>query len=136
MNDKDLVLIDTSVWIMALRGTDQQAVTAVDELLAERRAVTCHIVILELLRGSRTNREFNQLYEDLGALPVVPIKDSTWINAAKTGFHLKKEGFTIPTIDLIIASVAIDNNCALFHNDAHFEILREHAELKTSPLHS
>jgi predicted nucleic acid-binding protein len=65
----ELVFIDTSVWILALRAGGPVAVRQeVEQLLATGRVATTPIVILELLTGARSSREFRELKEDLEAL--------------------------------------------------------------------
>lgn len=45
---------------------------------------------------------------------------ATWIEAGKTSFNLRRKGITIPTTDLIIASLAMENNCLILTLDPHF----------------
>ena len=49
----DLVLLDTSVWIDALRGKTPDIVTVTQELLNDDRVLTCGLVIFEIKRGLR-----------------------------------------------------------------------------------
>ncbi|PWB78674.1 MAG: hypothetical protein C3F08_08205 [Candidatus Methylomirabilota bacterium] len=63
------VLIDTSAWIHALRPSGNVAVREqVRALLAEGRAATCEMIVLELAGGARTEGEYRELCEDLKAL--------------------------------------------------------------------
>jgi predicted nucleic acid-binding protein len=62
-------LIDTSAWILALRKECPTFTREeVDHLIAENRAATAGIIALELLSGTRTEREYRELKEDLEAL--------------------------------------------------------------------
>jgi len=42
------------------------------------------------------------------------------IKAGRISFSLRKKGVTIPTTDLIIASLAIENHCSVMTLDSHF----------------
>jgi len=63
------VLIDTSAWIHAMRPSGNPAIRQqVRALLSEGRAATCEMIVLELAGGTRTEREYQELCEDLEAL--------------------------------------------------------------------
>ena len=55
------------------------------------------------------------------ALPFLETTLTTWIEAGRIGYSLRRKGLTIPTTDLIIASLALDNNCLVFTLDPHFD---------------
>ena len=58
-----LVLIDTSAWIHALRpGGNPEVREQVRGLLTEGRVATCEMIILELVGGTRTEGEYQELY--------------------------------------------------------------------------
>lgn len=63
-----LVLIDTSVWILALRKSPLLVVRdEVEHLLAENRVAIVPIIRLELLGGTKSLDEFNRLKTRLEA---------------------------------------------------------------------
>jgi predicted nucleic acid-binding protein len=66
-------------------------------------------------------REFHLLKDSLDALPFLETTRHTWINAGRLSFDLRQKGITIPTTDLIIASLAIENHCAIYSLDSHFQ---------------
>ena len=73
------VLIDTSAWIHALRPSGlSQVRERVRDVLTTGRAATCEMVVLELAGGTRTEREYRELIEDLGALRQLAITDAVW----------------------------------------------------------
>ena len=55
------------------------------------------------------------------ALPLLEASLTTWIEAGRISFALRKKGITIPTTDLIIASLALEHNCSLLTLDPHFQ---------------
>lgn len=49
-----LVLVDTTVWIDLLRGTQTAAVPMLRQLLSDGRALVSPVVVQELLQGARS----------------------------------------------------------------------------------
>jgi len=124
------VLIDTSAWIDALRPTGDAIVREqVRHLLAEGRAATCEMIILELAGGTRTEGEYLELCEDLEALQQFPITSSVWTLAYRIAHTLRRKGLSIPATDHLIAAVGMNYPCRLFHRDKHFDLMARHVEL-------
>jgi len=135
MSYNDVYLIDTSAWILVLRpNAPEKAKTLVDELLAADRAATTDVIFLELLAGSKTEGEFQELRQDLEAVIYFPITPELWINAARLYFALRKKGITVPTMDVLIATTALENGAGVVHADKHFEMISSHTGLKTRDL--
>jgi predicted nucleic acid-binding protein len=131
----ELVFIDTSVWILALRAGGPVAVRQeVEQLLATGRVATTPILILELLTGTRSLREFRELKEDLEALKQLELSPPVWERAYKLGYDLRRAGLTIPTVDIMIAALALEYDCLLLHADRHFEQIAQHSSLQTKSL--
>ncbi len=63
----------------------------------------------------------------LESLDILPITKSVWEKAYELGFSLRRKGITIPTTDLIVAAVAIENNDMVLHQDEHYEMIAKHA---------
>src|SRR5271167_2516048 len=102
------LLIDTSAWIEALRPAGNALVrTRVAALLADGRVVTTQMVVMELLSGARSEEQYDELFEDLSAIQVLAVETSTWMQATRLGFDLRRIGLSIPPTDLLIASVAM-----------------------------
>ena len=122
----DLVLIDTSAWILALgRKSREHAKKEVDRLIAENRAATTGIVVLELLSGTKTEEEYRELKEDLESLVQLDINPNTWERASQLAYELRRKGATIPSADILIMTIAVENGCALLHADRHFDLMVE-----------
>jgi predicted nucleic acid-binding protein len=118
-----LVLIDTSAWIEALRPDGHPGVRArVDEALADGSVATCGPIMAELLVGARSDRELVVLRESMEALHVLPAEPE-WPRCAKLGYDLRRKGMVVPTFDLLVACVAISGKCLLLHADKHFEAI-------------
>ena len=118
---KSNVLVDTSVWIQYFNRIDSKPGQAVEGLLRQERAVGTGIVLTELLQGAKIEKEFDAILESMAALPFLETTQNTWIKAGRISFTLRKSGITIPTTDLVIASVALEYDCLIFTLDPHFE---------------
>jgi len=131
----NLVLIDTSVWILALRKSPPPAVKdEVAHLLAENRVAIVPLICLELLGGTKSLNEFNRLKNRLSALHQISADEANWETAIQLAFKLRQRGKIIPYTDIIIASAAIINNCTLLHCDRHFDLMAENTDLKVKSL--
>src|SRR5574337_585448 len=92
-------------------------------VLTEGRAATCEMIILELASGTRTEEEYRELCEDVGALQQFPIIQSVWRSAYRIAHTLQRKGLSIPAADQLIAAVVIHYSCSLLHSDKHFDLL-------------
>ncbi len=123
-------LIDTTVWVKYLRGLDSFLKNRISSLVLEERAYTSEIIIMEILKGAKSDKEYNMLYQDFLSLPQLPIDHNIWEMAWKTAYKLRKIGINIPMVDVIISAVAMYHNCTLMHSDRHFAFLAKNAGLK------
>jgi hypothetical protein len=123
-------LVDTTVWVKYLRGLDITLKDRISSLVLEGRVYTSEIIIMEILRGAKSDREYNMLYQDFLALPQLAINHGVWETAWKTAYTLRKIGVNIPMADVIISAVAMYHKCALMHSDKHFNLLAKHTGLK------
>jgi predicted nucleic acid-binding protein len=122
-----MILIDTSAWIASFKKTGNDELKEfMKQAIVSGLAVTTPIFILELLQGCRSVEERDALKINLESLDIQPITSSVWERAYELGFSLRKKGLTIPTVDLIIAALAIENNSLLLHHDGHFEMIVFH----------
>ncbi len=118
-----MFLIDSSAWIEYLRPNGSKKVKdRVREVLEKDDAVTCGIVVVEILRGSKDNKIFNMLKETLLSLPQIPMNDEVIEKAAQWGYTLDRKGKTVSTTDLFIAAAASDKAVVL-HVDSDFETI-------------
>ncbi len=105
-------------------------VDRVAELVSEGQAATNQIVRLEMLVGCLDEREFSRNERDFATLAELPIRQSTWDNAAKLGFLLRRKGITASIPDLMIATSAIEFDMVLIHADKDFNAMVPFCELR------
>lgn len=114
------VLVDTSIWIEYFNKPDSNAGKSLEDLLKKGRVFLTGIILTELLQGAKIEKEFESILESMLALPFLKTTLNTWIQAGRISFALRKKDITIPTTDLIIASLSLENNCKIFTLDLHF----------------
>ena len=120
----DRFLVDTSVWIKALRpGGEQDIVRWLREALLREAVVMAPVVRTEILVGARDENQFTKLEKMLDALPLLDGGTAVWSYTASFGFKLRKQGITVPLTDLLIIAFAISNSCVVVHHDRHFELI-------------
>ena len=117
---KGRVLIDTSIWIEFFNRDSSQPGDLLQQLLLEGRAATTGIILTELLQGAKLEKEFEAILSIVSAVPVLEATLDTWVQAGRISFGLRRKGITIPTTDLVIATIAIQNECQVFSLDPHF----------------
>jgi hypothetical protein len=122
-------LVDTTIWVLYFKG-EKGLKEKIKSLILEERAMTCEIVTLEVLRGARSEREYNQLYADFTALPILKLNDTIWEKSYEVGFKLKKAGINVPLADILIATTASHCNCLLLHRDKHFPLVKRVMNLR------
>ena len=117
--DMESVLLDTSVWIDALRGKTPHIVMATQKLLNDDRALTCGPVIFEIKRGLRSpdRKKILPLFD---ALIRLSFDEVMWDAAGDLDAALRKQGVTIPPVDVLIAQICLHHKVFLFTLDDHF----------------
>jgi len=114
------VLIDTSTWVAALRGTDKKIMGTVDHLLDLERVIFCGVVEMELLHGIRP-LEQKRLLPLFEALPYVEADRNDWKEAGSMMNKLRSKGITIPSTDALIAALCLRHGFSLLTLDHHFD---------------
>ncbi len=130
-----MILLDTSVLIDFLKGEDNAAVQKLLEIIDRDIPFGISpLVLLEVLQGAATEKDFELVHEYLGSQAFFDLKDSrqSYVRAAKMSMDLRKKGAPVAgTIDCLIAQTAIDNDLYLLHNDSDFERIKKVSPLKT-----
>jgi predicted nucleic acid-binding protein len=117
--DTEPVLLDTSVWVEALRGSSQDLVGVTQGLLRDDRVLICGPVLFEINRGLRPS-ERKRVAALLDALVRLPVDESIWDAAGHLDASLRDRGITIPPMDVLIAQTCLHHNVILFTLGEHF----------------
>lgn len=121
-----MLLIDTSVWISVFRDRSGQVRQQLETLIGNRQVQLTRFTQLELLQGSLNEQEWTLLSTYLETQDYVELTPSSWQEAARTYYDLRRQGLTVRSpIDCCIAQVALENNFLLIHNDRDFETIAQ-----------
>jgi len=116
-----VVLVDTSVWIDVLRDAGGSRAQRLRQVLDGNEPVLSRFTELELLQGCADDRSWLSLREYLDTQDYLEMSASSWSEAARLYFDLRRRGRTVSSpIDCCIAQVAIDHGAMLLHRDRDF----------------
>lgn len=127
-----MVLIDSSVWIDFFSGHPLPHVREMESIIERREDISiCGIILTEVLQGIRNDNEFRKTKELLNTLIFLPMPYAVFLRSAEIYRELRKKGITVrKPLDCMIASVAIENDILLLHNDKDFVPIEKHCGLR------
>ena len=115
------MLVDTSVWVHWLRGTETAATLQLDRLLDEADAWITPVVVQELLQGARSNTELRQLRNEFVGQPMLTPTLETHVRAGELYARCRWQGITIRSPhDCLIAALAVEHQVMLLEEDRDF----------------
>ena len=118
---KDGVVVDTSVWIQFFNDPDSPEKHEIVRLLRNNKIFLCGMELSEILQGTKSDKEREEIEETMTVLPFLPNNLTTWSKIGSVSSTLMRKGITIPITDLFIAVSAMINNCRVYTLDRHFE---------------
>lgn len=128
-----MILVDTSVWIDFLKGTNSRERQALHRLIEEEEDISItEIILTEILQGIKEDKDFKRVKDYLLEFPIHRPKGiETYLKAAGIYRDCRKKGKTVrKTVDCIIAAICIENSLTLLHKDSDFNLIGEYAGLK------
>jgi len=127
------VLVDTSVWSIALRRDRPPPGRELEALRAAIEAgdvCLLGVILQELLQGFPSLDRTRRLVEHLAPFPLLPMHRGDYIYAAEIRNRCRAKGITISTIDAQIAAAAINHRCSLLSIDRDFTGIARHFPLR------
>jgi hypothetical protein len=126
------VLVDTSVWSLALRRPkngpitpEQQAtVSALADLVRDGRAVLIGAIRQELLCGIKSPSQFEALRDSLVAFEDMALSRQVYESAAQAFNTCRANGVQGSNTDFLICAVSIHHQLPIFSLDADFLMYR------------
>jgi predicted nucleic acid-binding protein len=122
-----LVLVDTSVWSLALRRTsadlnprEQRLTTALQELIRDGRAQLVGPVRQELLSGLRQETTFRKLRDHLRAFDEPRLEAADYEEGAHINNQCRSRGVAGSAIDFLICALAARRGWQIFTTDRDF----------------
>jgi predicted nucleic acid-binding protein len=122
-----MVLVDTSVWLLALRRkqadlspAEQDLKTALQELVQDGRAQIVGPVRQELLSGIRAEDSFRKVRDALRAFDEPQLRIQDYEEAARMSNTCRTRGIAGSAIDFLICAVAHLRHWEVFTTDHDF----------------
>ncbi|MBI4289427.1 MAG: PIN domain-containing protein [Chloroflexi bacterium] len=127
------VLVDTSIWSLALRrgATKDPIVTAdLSELIGELRVQMIGPIRQELLSGIKSENQFEELRSYLSAFPDLPLETVDFERAAEFFNICRRNGVQGSNTDFLICSVAHSRGLEIFTSDDDFLAFRRRLPIR------
>jgi predicted nucleic acid-binding protein len=118
-----VVIIDTTVWIDYLRGTQNPETKWLDSEMSDRRLALTDIILCEVLQGIPDDHLFNRVQRDLLEFEIFATGGTEVALAAAQNLRiLRQRGYTVRKIvDCLIATFCINEGHSLLHRDRDFD---------------
>lgn len=117
------VIVDTSVWSLALRRSkrvDDRTPYELAELIQEGRVVMLAPVRQELLSGIKTTEQFEVLRTHLRAFPDLALGTADYEEAAAAFNRCRQRGIQGSNTDYLICAAALRRQLAIYTTDKDF----------------
>ena len=127
------VLVDTSVWSLAMRRdlpSTHPAIKYLDESIAREQIVTTGLVLQELLQGFLGPRARTTILERFEKVPMLVPQREDYIAAAALRNECRRHGVQIDTVDVLLAQLCIAHDLTMLSTDQDFTHLARHAPLR------
>ena len=125
-----MILVDTSVWIDYFNSSPGRAGNELRLMIEEAVPFALTgVVIAEILQGLRRDARRIGRYLSLWEM-LEPRGFSTYSQAASISREGRSRGFSLTTIDTIIAAIAIEHGATLFTLDRDFTRIAQFTALR------
>ena len=121
------VLVDTSVWSLALRRpkgniseTEQRLTAALGDLIRDDRVRLIGPIRQELLSGIREPAQYERLRNYLRAFPDQPLGASDYEKAAECSNQCRSRGIVGSATDFLICAVALARKWQILTTDGDY----------------
>jgi predicted nucleic acid-binding protein len=129
-----MLLVDTSVWSLALRrdivAVQPEVRQLQQALLGEQTVVTTGLVLQELLQGFSGPKARGQIIDCFSSLPLVQPDRQDHVDAAALRTKCRQGGVQIGTIDALLAQLCIRHQLTLLTTDQDFAHAARNCQLR------
>lgn len=127
-----MYLVDTSVWIHALRPTGSPDVQArLKPLIETGHAAVTEWILLELMTGLPKHQTPTILFDWFAPVTRLHFDATWWQKAYEYAARLRKSGVSPSAADCFIATIALEHRVVLLHCDRDFEAMAPILKLET-----
>jgi len=128
------LLVDTSVWSLALRrdasASEPEVHLLKSALMGADVVVTTGLVLQELLQGFSGPKSRAQIIERFAALPLLQPDREDHVAAADLRNTCRRAGVQVGTIDALLAQLCIRHDLTLLSTDNDFRLAAQHCALR------
>ncbi|MCM2329454.1 MAG: PIN domain-containing protein [Lysobacter sp.] len=128
------LLVDTSVWSLALRRDQARSSPEIDALKSALEVgevvVTTGLVLQELLQGFSVPRDRTKIVDRFSALPLLTPDRQDHMEAADLRNRCRRAGVQVGTIDALLARLCIRYGLMLLTTDKDFVHVAAHSPLR------
>ena len=128
------LLVDTSVWSLALRRDMPADVVEVAALRTALEGgdtvVTTGLILQELLQGFTGPRARKEIIGRFAALPLLAPDRQDHIDAAELRNRCRRAGIQVGTIDALLAQLCVRYELTLLTTDHDFQSVARHVALR------
>lgn len=124
------VLVDTSIWSLALRrkggpatlnDDEKRLVALLVEAIRDGRVMVAGPVRQEVLSGIVTPEQFAEVTTRLDSFPDQPITSEDYIEAARLNNLCRRGGVACGAVDMLLCALACRNEWTILARDAGME---------------
>jgi predicted nucleic acid-binding protein len=127
------ILVDTSVWSLALRRDSPSNCLEVTRLKMALKGgegvFTTGLILQELLQGFRGPKARQRIIETFAVLPLVTPERKDHIAAADLKVKLRQKGIQVGTIDVLLAQLCLRHGLSLLSTDKDFAHMSRYVPL-------
>lgn len=127
-----MTIVDTTVWIDYLAGTENPHTDWLDRELNRQRLGLTDLILCEVLQGIRDDSTFRRVRRDMSRLEVFATGGEEMAVASARNYRcLRTRGYTVrKTIDCLIATFCLRAEHSLLHRDHDFDPFEKHLGLR------
>ncbi len=117
------VIVDTSIWSLALRrgkSQDTSILVELESLISDFRVQLVGPIRQELLSGIKSDEQFNRLKQYLSSFPDYQIQTEDFVLAAQFFNQCRSKGIQGSNTDFLICAIAVNNNWQIYSSDQDF----------------
>ena len=120
-----MILVESSVLMQAQRLPNSPQARHLASLIVSGRAAVTGPVVMEYVRGARSEEEFSFLTERLAAFEFLELDVETWVWAGRLSGRYMRSGEKKSDLDVVIAATAIRHDVPLYTLDQGFQHIPE-----------
>ncbi|HEY2392255.1 MAG TPA: PIN domain-containing protein [Candidatus Angelobacter sp.] len=134
------VLVDTTVWSLALRrkpedlsAAERFIVSELRDLVRESRVFLPGIVRQEVLSGIKNPSQFEKIRAFFRPFPEEPLEVEDYEMAATANNSCRAKGIAMSAVDALICAIVLRKDMVIFTTDPDFKIYSRVLALKLHP---